>query len=169
MKLYTDKTAFADALKSIVNSGKRLDRSIQRYAVSAIMDATVHGNPNRVNDLIANMPKGSRVNAVRDWFKAFGPVEYDKKTKEFVLDKDLATAGRKEIADGAVLPDTIAVSVTTPWTDFAPDPPYAPIDFSDMILKAVKVAQKRLDADEGKGDKIDKKLLTAITKLVIAD
>lgn len=169
MNLYTEKSAFADALKSIVNCGKKLDRSIQRYAVSAIMDATIHGNPNRVNDLIKNMPKGSRVNAVRDWFKTFGPVEYDKKTKEFTLDKGLADAGRKEIADGAVLPEVIAVSVTTPWTDFSPEPPYSPIDFSDMILKAVNIAQKRLDADEGKGDKIDADLLANVKSLLVTE
>ena len=167
MNLYTESAAFADALKSIVNSGKRLDRSIQRFAVSAILHATVNGNPCHINDLIANMPKGSRVNAIRDWFKTFGPVEYNKQTKVFDLHKDKAELGRTEITDGAVLPEVIEVSVTTPWTDFAPDAPYAPIDFSDMILKAVTVAQKRLDADENKGDKIDTDLLAAVKSLLV--
>lgn len=169
MKLYTETEAFAAALESIVNCGVRLDRSIQRFAVSAILHATVNGNPCHINDLIANMPKGSRVNAVRDWFTTFGPVEFNKDTKEFDLDKDAATAGRKEIADGAVLPEVIAVSVTTAWTDFAPEQAYKPIDFTKMIEKAVKIAQKRLDDDEGKGDKIDADLLTAVKALVTAD
>lgn len=169
MKLYTETEAFADALKSIVNSGKRLDRSIQRFAVSAILHAVVHGNVCHVNDLVANMPKGSRVNAVREWFTAFGPVEYNSKSKEFDLDKAAAAEGRAEIKLGSELPLDISASIFTPWTDFSPEPKYTPIDFTVMIQKAVALAQKRLDDDEGRGDKIDADLLTAVKALVETD
>ncbi len=166
MKLYTEKQAFEDALKSIVSCGKRLDRSIQQFAVSAAMHAVTNGNPCHINSLIANMPKGSRVNAVRDWFTTFGPVVFNKKTKVFDLDKDLAAIGKAEIDEGAELPEVIAVAIQTPWTDFAPEPKYQPIDFKALILKAVSTAQDRLDKDEGKGDKIDANLLAAVKSLV---
>ncbi len=166
MNLYTEKSAFADALKSIVKCGKRLDRAIQQFAVSAILHGVQHGNVCHVNDLIENMPKGSRVNAVRDWFKTFGPVEYDKKTKKFVIDTALAAIGKAELDAGATLPALVAASVLIPWTDFSPEPPYAPIDFAEMILKAVNMAQKRLDANENKGDKIDVDLLSNIKSLI---
>ncbi len=169
MKLYTEKSAFADALKSIVNCGKKLDRSIQRFAVSAAMHAIVNGNACHINSLVANMPKGSRVNAIRDWFTTFGPVAYNKKSNEFDIDKDKAALGVAEIKAGATLPEVIAVAVQSPWTDFAPDPKYQPIDFTAMIIKAVVSAQKRIDEDANKGDKIDPVLLAKIAKLVTVE
>ncbi len=169
MKLYKNTDTFKSALKSIVTRGKSLDRDIQRYAVSAILWTAMHGNCSHVNDLVANMPKGSRVNAVKDWFTTFGPVEYNRETKEFSVDTDHAAIMKAELASGAVLPELIAVSVTTPWTDFSPEAPYSPIDFLKVIQKAVASAQKRLDADEDKGDTIDPILLATISKLVTVE
>ena len=169
MKLYTEKSVFADALKSIVSCGKRLDKSIQQFAVSAALHAVVNSNPCHINDLIENMPKGSRGNAIKDWFTTFGPVAWNAKTSKFDLDKDLRDDGQAQLKAGADLPEVIAVAILTPWTDFAPDPKYHPMDLVAVIMKAVNEAQKRLDKDAGKGDKIDPKLLAELKTLVTAD
>ena len=169
MKLIVTDVDFDAALKSITNSGKRLDAAIHRAAVSAAVHVALHGNPGRVNKLIAAMPKGSRVNALREWFTCFGPVSYDLKTKLFETDKEHAAVMKSELDDGALLPVDIEAGVAEPWTTKKPEGGYTPIDFTAIIIKAVVSAQKRLDADEDKGDKIDPVLLAKIAELVTVE
>jgi len=169
MKLIVEKAAFEAAIKSIASCGKRLDAAIHRVAVSAAVHTAKNGNPVHVNALIENMPKGSRVNAVREWFTRFGPVSYNSETKLFETDKEHAKLMLSEMAAGAVVPSDVLEGISTPWTDLKPEGAYVPIDFTAMIVKAVTTAQKRIDADENKGDKIDQTLLSQITELVLAE
>ena len=76
---------------------------------------------------------------------------------------------KAELTDGAIVPADVLEGISTPWTELKPEGGYTPIDFTAIIIKAVVSAQKRIDADEEKGDKIDPVLLAKITKLVIAD
>ena len=173
MKLIVSDEDFDAAILSITTCGKRLDSAIHRAAVSAAVHVALHGNPGRVNKLIAAMPKGSRVNALRDWFTNFGPVEWDAKTKTFATDKDHAKLMKSELDDGeTIIPADVMEGVLKPWTECKPEGGYTPVDFTAMIVKAVVSAQKRQDELEGKtdkGDKIDPVLLAKIAKLVIAD
>ncbi len=167
MKLYHETAAFDAALKSIVTCGKKLDNSIHRFAVSAALHTAVNGNPHWINELIANMPAGSRVNALREWFTNFGPVSYSEKTKLFVTDKEHAASMVSEIAEGAVLPIDLEAGLLQPWTEFKPDPEYQTMDFAKVIKIAVVKAQERLTAD--KGDTIDPVLLAKVQELVAAE
>jgi len=166
MKLYTETAAFDAALVSIANRGKKLDADIHKFAVSAALHTAVHGQPHYVNKLIEAMPKGSRVNALREWFSLFGPVEYNSDTKLFVTDKDHAKQMVAELAEGHVVPTDIETGITTPWTDLKPEGGYKPMDFTAEILKAVGKAQDRLEKAEDKGDKIDPELVAAISALI---
>ncbi len=163
MNLYTTTAALDAALKSIANRGKRLDADIHKFALSAALHTAVNGNPHYVNELIANMPKGSRVNALREWFSTFGPVEFALSSKEFVTDKDHAKQMVTEMNEGAKLPTDLVNGAEMPWTEFKPEAEYKPMNFTAEILKAVGRAQDRLDSN--KGDVIDTDLLARVLEL----
>lgn len=136
MKLLSTKPAIIAAITSIKNRGAKLDKDIWIAAVSAMAHHAEHGNPHLINDLVAAMPKGSRVNALRDYILAHGKVKYNEKEKVFTHDKE----GSLDL-EGA-----LKVS----WVEFKPEAEYKPMD----VLKLVKALAKKVEeADESLGDK----------------
>jgi hypothetical protein len=94
------------------------------------------------------MPKGSRVNALRDYILAHGKVKFNEKEKVFAHDKE----GSFDL-DGA-----LAIS----WVEFKPEAEYKPID----VMKLVKaLAKKVAEAKEEKGDKCSKEQAKAVMGL----
>lgn len=122
--------------------GIKLDRMIHQAGVSALNHVELHGDPVHVNNLVDAMPKGSRVNALREWFEAFGKVSYDEKTKKFKYN------GAKH----TLLKDSIKKS----WVVFKPDVKYIPFDYDTKLEQFFKLAFARAEkADKSKGDNID--------------
>lgn len=153
-KLITDGKALDKAILSIASRGKKLDNDIWRCAVSAIAhhwadgDRSKGGDVTKINNLVAAMPRGARVNALRDFITAFGSVVYDPEQKIFVHDKN----GSADI-EGAMAQS---------WVEFKPEAEYKPFD----ALAAIKaMAKKAAAADLEKGDKCNKKQQAAILKL----
>lgn len=148
MKLLTSKTDIVKAIASIQTRGKKLDNDIWVAAVSAMAHHAEHGDVTLVNTLVDAMPKGSRVNALREFILAFGKVTYDEQNKVFAHDKegtfDLEGAQEKS------------------WVEFKPESEYKPFDALKAIAKIVGRVQ---GADAAKGDKVTSAQAKAILKL----
>lgn len=148
MKLITDTAKLKAAFKSINKRGAKLDDDIWIAAVSAMSHHNTHGDITIVNELVSAMPKGSRVNALREFIAAHGKVAYDTENKIFVHDK----AGNFDL-EGATAHS---------WTEYKPEAPYQPIDALVLIKRlAVKVQ----NADASKGDKVTSKQARAVLQL----
>ena len=148
MKLLSSKDSIVKAISSIQKRGATLDKDIWIAAVSAMAHHAEHGNPHLINDLVAAMPKGARVNALRDYIMAHGKVQFNTENKVFTHDKD----GSFDL-EGA-----LAVS----WVEFKPEPEYKPLD----VMKLVKaLAKKVADADEAKGDLCSPEQAVAVAAL----
>tara|TARA_B110000908_G_scaffold97848_1_gene115558 strand:- start:217 stop:690 length:474 start_codon:yes stop_codon:yes gene_type:complete len=148
MKLLETKASIVSAISSIQTSGAKLDKDIWIAAVSAMAHHAKHGNPHLINDLVTAMPKGSRVNALKDYILAHGKVNYNLKKKVFTHNKD-GSFDR----EGA-----LAIS----WVEFKPEPEYKPLD----VMKLVKaLAKKVADADEAKGDLCSPEQAVAVAAL----
>jgi hypothetical protein len=147
MKLITDKTALLAAFKSIHTRGKKLDDDIWVAAVSAMAHHAKHGDVTIINQLVEAMPKGSRVNALREFIMAHGKVGFDADNQIFTHDKegvfDLDGAQEKS------------------WTEYKPDPDYKPVD----ALALVKALAKKISAERKEGDKVTDTQATAILKM----
>lgn len=148
MKLITDTAKLKAAFDSIAKRGAKLDNDIWIAAVSAMAHHDKHGDVTIINDLVAAMPKGSRVNALREFISAFGKVVYDTDNKVFMHDK----TGNFDL-EGAI---------SQSWTEFKPEPPYQPIDALALIKKLAVRIQK---ADASKGDKVTNKQAQAVMRL----
>lgn len=147
-KLITDSAKLDKAILSIAGRGKKLDNDIWIAAVSAINHHAEHGDTSKINNLVAAMPKGARVNALRDFIQCFGAVDYDTAQKIFVHVKGAS-------AD-------VAGAMETSWTEFKPEAEYKPFD---ALAAITAMAKKAKDADVAKGDKCNKKQAAAILKL----
>jgi len=148
IKLITGKDNIIKAIASITKRGAGLDKDIWIAAVSAMAHHNEHGDVTIINGLVSAMPKGSRVNAIRDYILAHGKVSFDSDTKLFKHDKD----GFFDL-EGA-----LAVS----WVEFKPEPEYKPFD----ALKLVTALAKRIAAaDSDKGDVCSDEQAAAILTL----
>lgn len=152
MTLLIGTDAIDKAIASIKTRGAKLDQDIWIAAVSALQHHDLHGDTTLVNRLVAAMPKGSRVNALRDFITCVGKVKFNDKTKQFDHDKE----GTFDLA----------AAVAVSWTEYKPEPAYVPFD----ALKAIKALVAKLDsADTDKGDKVtaeqDKAIRTLAAQL----
>ena len=130
MKLFTTQADIVTAIESIRTTGKKLDQMIQVAACSIIAHVDKHGDITLINTLVDAMPKGSRVNALRDFITNFSKGTYDEATKVFKFDKTKKTdqAGAEAIM----------------WTEFAPEKPYVAFDLSVLLAGLLKKADKAL-------------------------
>lgn len=137
MKLIKGAEAIDKAIVSIQTRGKKLDHDIHVAAVSCLAHHKQHGDVTLINRLVEAMPKGSRVNALREFVQAVGGVSYDEKAKAFKHEKGKAF--------------DMEAAVATSWTEYKPEPEYKPFD----AMAAMKAMLKRVDdADPAKGDKV---------------
>lgn len=101
------------AIDSIERRGKKYDRDVQIAALSAMQHHIEHGDVTLINRLVAAMPKGSRVNALRAFIETFGAVRFDTESKLFLNVK----GGTFRIDD----------AMAVMWTEFKPEAEYQPI------------------------------------------
>lgn len=147
MKLFTKKADIIAAIEDIRATGKKLDDMIQVAACSVLGHLDAHGDITLVNTLVDAMPKGSRVNALRDFILNFGKVKFNDQSKAFEYDRAAET-------------DMVGAQAT-PWTDFKPEAPYVAFDLKALIagvLKKADAASK--DADHK--DEVDFELLAQL-------
>ena len=150
MKLLKGTDAIQKAITSILIRGKKLDRDIHVAGVSCLQHIEEHGDVTLLNRLVEAMPKGSRVNALREWAECYGKVKFNNETRCFDHCKKSST----------LLEDAIETS----WVEFKPEPQYKTMNFQDELNKLIAKAYDRADTD--KGDTIDfdavKRVATAI-------
>jgi hypothetical protein len=149
-KLIEGTEAIDKAIASIASRGRKLDRDIWVAAVSAMAHHAKHGDVTIVNRLVDAMPKGSRVNALREFIMAHGKVSYNVDAKCFEHDKD----GSFDL-DGA-----LSVS----WIEFKPEQPYVPFDAGAALKTLMDKVQK---ADAAKGDKVPEGLVEGLSRLMV--
>lgn len=148
MKLIAGTEAINKAIDSIASRGKKLDRDIHIAAVSCMAHHAEHGDVTLINRLVDNMPKGSRVNALREYIMAYGKVQWDAENNCFKHDRE-GTFDREGAIENA-------------WTEFKPEPTYKPFDAVKAISQIVKRVQ---DADADKGDRVTAEQAEAILAL----
>ena len=153
---------FAKDVASIARRAESVQMDIHRhlYAIAFRWNETGDVRPAvlRVNALIDAMPKGIRVNAIREWVEVmlgFEFVEADKATK-------ISAQFKAGSIKGADLPmDSI---LNKRWFELKQEAPYKPIDFGADLMKLLKRAGER--ASSTKGDTVDPELLVMVQRAV---
>jgi hypothetical protein len=151
MKLFTTKATIVAAIEDIRATGKKLDNMIQVAACSVIQHIDKHGDITLLNSLVEAMPKGGRVNALRDFLGTFAKVRYDEAAKSFAFDRD-----KKTDLEGAQ---------NIMWTEFAPEKPYVAFDLQALLASVLKKADTALSDDKHKSE-VDCELLARLRSVV---
>jgi hypothetical protein len=148
------------AITSITSRGKKLDKDIQIAALSAMSHhvGAGSGDTTLINRLVTGMPKGSRVNALRDFISVFGAVEYNPDTKVFDHKK------------GATFNLEGAMAIM--WTEYSPEKQdYKPIADGMVLVKVLMDKLAKDITEMGAASKVDlemfAKLKAATTKEVV--
>lgn len=142
------------SIKDITVTGAALDALIQQTGVDILEHYEAHHNTSAIdlfNEMIAGMPKGARINALREWFNTFGAVVYNEKTKLFVADK---RPEAKNDIEGAKAKE---------WTEMKPEAPYKPMDLTKAVAALIAKAKKVAD-DPQDGDKVDPAMLAKLVE-----
>jgi len=71
---FMDKAGIEKAIESVHNRGKKLDGDIQGAGLSILNHIQQYGEVSLAIKLFQALPKGSRRNALADWFMKFGKV-----------------------------------------------------------------------------------------------
>lgn len=130
---YVGTKAIDTAIAALFTSGQTFQKEAHAVAVSVLAHVGKHGDVRvagkLVNGLINAMPEMSRVNALRSWLEAFGPIAFDDAGVAMYV------KGKKT---------EIAKAAETPFWKFAPEVPYQAMD----VLKSVDQFIKRLQKDQ---------------------
>lgn len=152
---FMNKEQIVKAISSIDNRGKKLDKDIQECAVSILNHCKDNGEVSLVNKLWFAMPKGSRRNALAEWFLAFGAIE---------VNTDKATMKNhpfKHVKGGDY---NIAEAQTKMWYDFKPEKALElEFDLNARLMQLFKQMDKA--SKDGANIKADDDVLAAITVL----
>lgn len=122
--------AFCTALGT---DGVSYQRRIHIAACSILRRIGESNDIRLINALLVNMPGAARVNALREWFSAYGPVAWEKNKPVFVKGKQVE----------------LTKALSDPFWEFAPEPEYVPVDVAKLIAAAVK----KLTTDQTKTGK----------------
>lgn len=149
MNVMQDGKVLSEAIKSIANRGKILDKDIHAAAMSAAWHVMQHGNIGYVNKLFTSVSAGTRKAALTQWFLKFARVSAntgkDKATVPFVFDDAKAV----NLEDGD----------KNPWFNLAPDKaPDQQIDVLALIHGILKKTAKE-------GAQVKEDQLTLVAKL----
>lgn len=140
MKIAYDGQSISKLTKSISSRNKKLRTDIAYCAAMCVMHAVKHGNVTPATQLCDALGGGWRVNALRDWFVAFGPFMWDQEAKAFALDKTRQPAYKKEMKADEV---KFASSLTEePFWEFKPEPEYQGFDLKEVLGTVIKRAKK---------------------------
>lgn len=143
MKLVKGTDAIKKAIVSIKTRGAKLDKDIHIAGCSCLQHIEEHGDITLLNTLVDAMPKGSRVNALREWAEVHGKVKYNNETTSFEYAKTSTT----------LMDEAMACS----WVEFKPESVYTAMDFQAEMNKIFKKAYDRVGKDLG--DNVDPALL----------
>jgi hypothetical protein len=130
---YVGVKAIDAAMVALFASGQSFQKEAQSVALSVLQHVATHGDvrvaSKLVNGMINAMPELSRINALRAWFEAFGPIAFDE--------AGVAMYVKGKAAD-------VSKAAATPFWKFKPEEPYQAMD----VLKSVEQYIKRLQKDQ---------------------
>lgn len=130
---YVGVKAIDAAMVALFASGQSFQKEAHAVALSVLQHVATHGDvrvaSKLVNGMCAAMPELSRINALRSWFEAFGPIAFnDEGVAVYIKGK----------------PANVAKAAETPFWKFKPEEPYQAMD----VLKSVDQFIKRLTKDQ---------------------
>lgn len=140
IKLIEDQAELSKAIKSIHTRGQKLQQDIHRVACSVLHHIGKHKDvrvaSRFIQELTQAMPEMSRVNSLKQWFEAFGPVRF-------------ATTEEIEAGSPAVvyLKDkklALGDAMAKPFWKFKAleGAPYVPLDMNKEIDRMIKRLEK---------------------------
>lgn len=153
VKVITDKSALTAAINSIGRRGAKLDRDIQQAAISVMAHHAQHGDVTLINKLVASMPKGSRVNALRAYLESNAAIVYNEETREFDHDRNSPRKFSEDAAQALM------------WTDFKPEQEYQPISDPALLVRQLVARLNRDRKEAGDASKVDPAMIEALTAL----
>ena len=129
-KLYTTAAEIDAACVSFFKRGNALQAGAHKLACSVLRHVGEHGDVRVVSKFIASFPDMARVNAVKAWFEAHGPVTFEN-------------AGVVNYVKGGKT--RLGEAMEIPFWKFAPEAEYKPIDpakaLNSLIAKLEKDAK----------------------------
>lgn len=78
--------AIIQAIKNVERRGKQFDKDVHNLALSVMLHADKFGDVTHATNLVKALPKGTRSNAMKDWFIHFGKFKWNAETKSFNAD-----------------------------------------------------------------------------------
>jgi hypothetical protein len=125
----------------IAKAGVKLDKDIQKVAVSAIGHAILHSNTVPANQLFKAMPNGSRKQSLITYFETNTPLVFVTADKEFGYYENPAVTG----FDGEAL-------MATPWHEAKREVLKSSYDVDQSFARFMKAVDKAIaDGLEVKG------------------
>jgi len=122
MNLYQTAADIDRACIAFFKSGQKLQTEAHRLACSVLAHVGEHGDIRVVAKFLASFPEMSRVNAVRSWFEAFGPITFQGNNPSYVK------GGKTKLGD----------ALATPFYKFAPEADYKPVNAPAELEKLIK-------------------------------
>lgn len=144
-----------DAIENIASRGKKLDASIQSCGLSIILHIEQHGDITKANKLFNAMSKGSRRNALCEWFFSFSKLKLsdkeDKRKNPFVFARNKETK--------------LQEAMDKPWYECKPEKPVDLVFDVEAQLRTLLNRVKKAK-DEGKEIKTGKVDINALIDMV---
>lgn len=148
------------------NASKAWQAESQVMAASAAYHAHVTGDIRAINTVVASMPKGAKVNSLRDYFSAFAPVKWNETAKRFKFD------GSKQVVlvngDG-VEHELLGKMLAKAWWEMRAEEKadtYKPFDLGAKLLRLVKDSNKVLEEGDKTKETLTKTEVAALEDLV---
>lgn len=142
IKLYKTEAEINKATDSLKSRGSSLQKDAHILACSVLAHVAEHHDIRVLSRFLAAFPDMARVNAVRSWFEAFGPVTFNGNTPSYVKD------GKTRLGD----------AMETPFWKFKPEPEYKPIDRDAALDTLIK----RLEKDQAITERDHSALITSL-------
>lgn len=144
-------------IKSISKRGKQLDHDIQRTACSIVNHVNQYHEVSLANNLIAAMPKGSRINALKDWFNDHLKGNcFNQETQLF-----------EQSPQGTELSDMDAVLKAKPWYEHKAEKGFVPTDHTAVMAALLK--KMNSDLSQTDAEKIAKVKATPQALKILTD
>ena len=126
LALYVSASEIEAACVAFHKRGQTFQTEAHRIACSVLQHVGKHGDIRVLAKFLASFPEMSRVNAVRSWFEAFGPVAFDGNDPSFVR------GGKCRLGE----------AMQTPFWKFKPEAEYTPLDAAAALENLIKKLRK---------------------------
>src|SRR5215207_9856601 len=122
MKLYQTAAEIEAACVKFFTKGNSLQTEAHKLACSVLRHVGEHGDVRVVQTFLTSFPEMTRMNAVKAWFEAFGPVTFDAKGVKFVQ------GGKTKLGE----------AMDAPFWEFTAEPVYQPINPAKALEALIK-------------------------------